>query len=106
MKALLAGLMFVCTSASAQYQNGNTLYSDLIGTTASEQMFALGYVIGITDVYIGKELCVPKDVTQGQLSEVVTNFLGGRPQLRHHPADLLVLAALGQYWACKERTKS
>ena len=106
MKKLLLGLLFMCGASQAQYQSGNALYSDLTDTSISSQMFAMGYVVGVTDAFIGKELCVPRDVTQGQLTEVVTNFLASRPQLRHHPADILILAALGQHWACKERKKS
>jgi hypothetical protein len=106
MKKLLLCLTLLCSTAQAQYQNGNNIYQDLIGTSVTQQMFALGYVIGVVDTYIGVELCVPKDVTQGQLMDVVTNFLGNRPQIRHQPADILVLVALGQHWPCKEKKKS
>ena len=106
MKKLLLGLLFMCGASQAQYQSGNALYSDLTDTSISSQMFAMGYVVGVTDAFIGKELCVPRDVTQGQLTEVVTNFLASRPQLRHHPADILILTALSQHWACKERKRS
>lgn len=104
--ALCLFIVLTMSTAQAQYQSGNALYNDLTDTSISSQMFAMGYVVGVTDAFIGKELCVPRDVTQGQLTEVVTNFLASRPQLRHHPADILILAALGLHWACKERKKS
>ena len=100
MKKFLISLLLACTTAQAQYQSGNELYSDLTHRTDAGQMFGMGYVVGVTDAFIGKELCIPKNVTQGQLVEVVTNFLASRPHIRHQPADILVLVALGQHWSC------
>jgi hypothetical protein len=106
MKNFLVSLLLVCSSAQAQYQNGNNLYSDLTSKTTVEQMFALGYIIGVTDSFIRREVCPPTDVVQGQLMEVVTNYLASRPQIRHQPADLLVVLALRQHWPCREGKKS
>ena len=106
MKNFLISLLLVCTTAQAQYQSGNELYSDLIGRTDAEQMFALGYVVGVVDAYIQKEVCVPQNVTQGQLAEVVTLFLASRPQIRHQPADVLVVLAVRQHWPCSKGSKS
>lgn len=105
MRKFLVGLMLVCSTAQAQFQTGNALYSDITSRSDAVQLFAMGYVVGVTDAFIGKELCIPKDVTQGQLVEVVTNFLASRPQIRHQPADLLVLVALSQHWACQSGRK-
>ena len=105
MKNFLISLLLVCTTAQAQYQSGNELYSDLIGRTDAEQMFALGYVVGVVDAYIQKEVCVPQSVTQGQLAEVVKQFLGSRPQIRHQPADILVVLAVRQHWPCSNGRK-
>jgi hypothetical protein len=106
MKKLLIGLLLTCTTAQAQYQNGNNLYADLTGNTITEQMFAMGYIVGVTDSFILKEVCPPRDVTQGQLLDVVTNYLASRPQIRHQPADVLVVLALRQHWPCREGRKS
>lgn len=105
MKNFLISLLLVCTIAQAQYQSGNELYNDLIGRTDAEQMFALGYVVGVVDAYIQKEVCVPQNVTQGQLSEVVKQFLASRPQIRHQPADILVVLAVRQHWPCSNGRK-
>lgn len=105
MRKFLAGLMLVCSAAQAQYQTGNNLYSDITNRSDAVQLFAMGYIVGVTDAFIGKELCVPKDVTQGQLVEVVSNFLASRPQIRHQPADILILVALSQHWACPSGRK-
>jgi hypothetical protein len=105
MKALLASLMFVCTSASAMYENGNRLLSDIEGTI-SQQMYALGYIVGAADAYGNMDLlCIPGTVTKGQLNDVVHISLKTNPSMRDLPADLLVLAALGVYWECEAKPK-
>ena len=104
ISAFLA-LTMLASTAEAQYQSGNEIYSDLTGRTDAEQMFALGYVIGVVDAYIQKEVCVPQSVTQGQLAEVVKQFLASRPQIRHQPADILVVIAVKQHWPCQNGRK-
>lgn len=105
MKKFLVSLLLVCSTAQAQFQSGNELYSDITSRSDGVQLFAMGYIVGVTDAFIGKELCIPKNVTQGQLVEVVSNFLASRPQIRHQPADILVLVALSQHWACQNGRK-
>jgi hypothetical protein len=105
MKALLAGLMFVCTSVHAGvYENGNTLLKDMNGTEMG-RMYALGYIVGAADAYGGEALCIPKTVTKGQLNDVVYRFLNNTPQNRDLPADILVLFALGEHWTCPKKEK-
>ena len=106
MKALLAGLMFVCASASAEYVDGNSLHADLTSEKANLRMYALGYIVGVSDVSLGAEiLCMPSDVTQGQIQDVVRNFLTSNPQTRNLSAYFLVQIALGKYWACPDSPK-
>jgi len=105
MKTLLAGLMFVCTSAHAMYETGNMLLRDLEGTQMG-RMYALGYVVGVADAYNDDiNLCIPDTVTKGQLSDVVFISLKTNPQLRDLPANLLVMSALGVYWDCPKKPK-
>jgi len=105
MKALLASLMFVCTSASAMYENGNKLLNDMEGTTTAK-MYALGYIVGVADAYGTADLlCIPGTVTKGQLNDVVHISLRTNPSMRDLPADLLVLSALGVYWDCPDKPK-
>ena len=105
MKALLAGLMFVCTSVTAGiYESGNTLLKDMDGTEMT-RMYAMGYIVGAADAY-NEALCIPKTVTKGQLNDVVYRFLRVTPQHRDLPADVLVLLALGEHWACPKSEKN
>ena len=105
MKKLLLGLLFVCTSANAMYENGNMLLRDLEGTS-SGQMYALGYIVGVADAYGNMDLlCIPQSITKGQLNDVVHLSLRTNPSMRDLPADLLVLAALGVHWECETKGK-
>ena len=105
MKKLLLGLMFVCTGASAMYEDGNRLLNDIEGT-AMGRMYALGYIVGAADAYGNVDLlCIPQTVTKGQLHDVVHISLKNNPSMRDLPADLLVLAALGVYWDCPNKPK-
>ena len=104
MKALLVGLMFVCTSVHAGiYENGNTLLKDMDGNDMG-RMYALGYITGAADAY-NENLCIPQTVTKGQLNDVVYRFLKINPQHRDLAADVLVLIALGEHWACPKKEK-
>jgi hypothetical protein len=104
MRALVAGLMFVCTGASAMYENGNTLLKDIEGTEMS-RMYAMGYIVGAADAYGGEALCIPQTVTKGQLNDIVHRFLRVAPQHRDLPADVLVFLALGEHWTCPKKEK-
>ena len=104
MKAFLAGLMFVCAGVHAGvYETGNTLLRDMEGAEMGK-MYALGYVAGAADAY-GGTLCIPPTVTKGQLNDVVYRFLRINPQHRDLGADVLVLLALGEHWACPKKEK-
>jgi hypothetical protein len=105
MKALLAGLMFVCASASAQYQSGNDLHKDLNDSSTQSKMYALGYIVGVTDSVLDIAVCIPAGVMQGQLQDVMKNYLHANPQNRDVAAHILVIAALGQHWPCASRRK-
>jgi len=105
MKQLLACLLFCSTAHAGIYENGNTLLKDLEGTEMG-RMYALGYIVGAADAYGGETLCIPPTVTKGQLSDVVHQFLRGKPQHRDLPADVLVLLSLGQHWACPKSEKN
>jgi hypothetical protein len=105
MKKLLLTLLFSCTTAHAEFVSGNTLYANLRGTVG-EQMYALGYIIGVTDRSMSIDVCLPGGVVQGQIQDVVTQFMASNPQMRNYSADLSVVLALREVWPCKERRKS
>ena len=105
--AMLFTLGLSTASSTTVYETGNQLLHDLKDPTGSGfgTAYALGYIVGATDAYSGEALCIPPTVTKGQLSDVVHNFLLQKPAIRNLPADVLVLMALSQHWACPKDGK-
>jgi hypothetical protein len=95
------------------YETGNHLLRDLRDATGTGfgPTYALGYIVGAADAYGGSALCIPGTVTKGQINDVVRQFLEQEPGIRDLPADILVLMALSNHWACpkgrgKEKKRS
>jgi hypothetical protein len=105
MKKLLVSLLLMSGSAQAEFLSGNKLYEDLQGNVNS-RIYALGYIIGVVDRSMNEDICLPAGVTQGQVQDVVINYMAAKPQMRNYSADLSVVLALRQHWPCRERKKS
>lgn len=60
-----------------------------------------GYVSGVFDSAVGIVLCVSGDVKNGQIQEVVGQFLETHPASRQRLAVLLATQALMQAFPCK-----
>jgi len=104
MKKLLLALAFVGSAHANVYENGNTLLREIEDTNFGK-MYALGYIVGTADTYQGNALCIPDTVTKGQLLDVTHQFLRAKPQHRDLAADVLILLALGEHWACPKNSK-
>lgn len=105
--AMLCALSLSTASSSTVYETGNHLLRDLedMNQTGFGPTYALGYIVGAADAYSGGSLCIPTSVTKGQLNDIVHAFLKQEPGIRHLPADVLVLLALGSHWACPKDQK-
>ena len=105
MKNFLISLLMVCSTAQAQFQSGNDLHKDIHDSSPQSNMYALGYIVGVTDAFIGTAICIPQGVSQGQLMDVVKNFLNRAPQARNLPANVLVMVAVEEHWPCPKGKK-
>jgi hypothetical protein len=107
LSAFLAAVILAATAtAEANYQDGNALYKDMSDRDVSSKMFSLGYIVGVADASINSDLlCIAPSVTQGQLQDVVFNFLAAHPQTRNLPAHIIVVVALGEHWSCPKTNK-
>ncbi len=104
MKRVLAALLLASTTtAHAAYYSGNELYDWLSGNAQYGTLRGLFYVAGVVDTLNDDVLCLPGNVTLGQIRDVVMFELRTNPAQRHLPADVLVRAALEPIWACKRR---
>ena len=91
--ALLAG------SAHAEFWDGNRLLDRMNGGIA-EQMQALGYVMGISDMGQDTLHCPPPNATAGQMEDIVKRYLNNNPAVRHLSADTIVNRALALVFPC------
>ena len=89
----------------AAYYDGNGLLEVCEGLVPQG---ATMYAIGIIDYAqiiafqseIASSICVPQDVTGGQVRDVVCNYLRGNPQNRHWDAAALAHNALSSAFPC------
>ena len=98
---------------STYFQNGNKLYADCTSNNRYDQAYCLGYVVGVTDLAVNlsdaaelgarpPKVCIPLGVTQGQVKDVVIDYLRRDPEHRHHvTAVVQVEIAVVDAWPCK-----
>ena len=103
MKKLLLLLAF-CTSAHAEFMDGNALYTDMRGTATSKAI-AIGYIMGVADQARGITFCPPENVTAGQLLDMVDLFLSRNPDKRHYTANSIVAIIIAETWPCKQQKR-
>jgi hypothetical protein len=107
--AAVAAVMVVSAGARADaFKTGNVLYQECAAPIgAREYANCQNYVMGVADVMAGNNAvngyaaCFPRDVTVGQIREVVTRYLANLPQSRNKGAAGLVADALAQAFPCR-----
>jgi len=120
-KFLLAALFVLLVSASAHGQRvSTTTGNDLLESCESgghseqaffNQAFCLGYITGVTDIDgvdgsafpERRRSCVPENVTNGQVKDVVVKYLKEHPEERHIQASILIVKAVAQAFPCKSK---
>jgi translation elongation factor EF-1alpha len=106
MKKILAGLLMVPCMAHAQYYTGNNLLQKMNSTETVDRMVAMGYVMGVSDVYQNTAHCSGQRVTSGQTRDVVKNYLEQNPAVRDLSADFLTMLALGLAFPCPKENNN
>ncbi len=104
MKKLIVGLLFVPAMAQAEFMSGNGLLKDMNGDVVDKSI-ALGYVMGVSDAYTNVTVCVPDNVTAGQVQDIVRRYLENNPDKRHYAADSLIRDSLEKVWPCRQQGK-
>lgn len=96
--------MVIPASAAAQYMDGNRLYGRLQAGKRSdgavEEAIAIGYVTGVADA---SPNCIPDEVTVGQLSKIILQYLEAHPEKRQLPAVTLVTTAISEKFPCAQK---
>lgn len=108
MRQLLIGLLFLLCTTHVFAMDGNKLYLALSSSSSSaDHLIAYAYIdasvssIPYLSKDIGfKEVCVSDEVTNGQIYDVVRNYLEKYPEKRHLNAYLLTIAAVSISFQC------
>lgn len=108
MGKAIALLLVLCLSvpAHAGFMTGNTLLSSMRSDELFKRAYAIGFILGVHDVYEDEVICSGANVTGGQLRDIVRKFLEENPNERDMPAHLLVMISLGKAFPCRSKSKS
>jgi hypothetical protein len=104
-KVFLVASFLVGVVSANQFWDGNKLLARMTGDY-QDQSHALGYVLGVVDTDGKRKVCAPPNVTAGQLNDIVMHQLQTRPEVRHFPADVIVLGSLARVWPCERKGSS
>jgi hypothetical protein len=114
--SLTIALALLPLASSAEFYSGNDLARLLAtdaaltargnrGTTTEghESGIAMGFVVGVHDVYRDVTVCSPPGVTVGQVLEIVRMYFRAIPHRLHETAEKLVSEALAKAFPCEQR---
>jgi hypothetical protein len=114
----------VRTGSGDTYVNGNKLLHDC-SSSATDQLYCAGYIAGASDTDMKwrilmaqiangdrnfssalSQTCITKDVTLGQVQDVVVKYLVAHPETRHYSAGYLVGLAVQEAFPCPKEPGS
>jgi len=103
IKVFLASLLLASTAAHAEFWMGNDLAKRLNGTD-SEQLLAMGYIVGVADAGQSRYFCIPDNVIVRQIVDMSRNAMRKHAAVLHElTADVVVAYELKQAWPCQSR---
>ena len=108
--AAVGALLAAPGPAWADYDihTGSWLLQKCQSSNLAEQSFCLGYIsAGFAGMQVlllvnDTDFCVPDPVTQGQMQDVVVDYLRRHPKDRHKSAVVLIGSAIADAWPCVE----
>lgn len=105
MKKYLAILLMVPCLARAEFWTGNNLYNSLTSSETADRIHAMGYVMGVFDVYINVTFCPGNQngITAGQIRDMAIAWLSVNSATRNRTAEALLNDMFKQAWPCKQR---
>jgi len=102
MKKIIASLLFVPLTATANFETGNSLLSKINSSSYGDKFLALGYIMGVFDGSHNIFHCAPDGITAGQLNDLTKQVLEASPVSRNVAADALLVYVFKQAWPCKK----
>lgn len=105
-KRLAIGLACLTVGvASAEFLSGNDLLADMKADGYARKGMALGYVTGVADALMRVVYCPPRDITAGQVHDMVRQHLDSTPSVRHQAADNIIGSFLKATWPCRNTSQ-
>ena len=95
-----------CVALPSVAQPSSILYTgqELYTKLSSDRLSAMAYIAGVADTQSGVTICIPpRQVTLGQMADMVKQTLERLPADRHLPADIFVEASLSGRWPCAKK---
>lgn len=114
---MLAASGLLCSKVAiaqtyTSFTTGNSLFDQCSATSSIAKEYCLGYIVGIADALSdvnsdggtiqGARACPPKrNLSQGQVRDVVVQWLQRNPAIRHKGASGLVATAIAEAFPCR-----
>lgn len=112
---LLLVLTMIPRPVQASFVDGNDLLQkcstrERDAAYFQNQSYCMGYIVGVSDAAeffqtapgMPQLVCLPSNVTSGQLKDVVVKYLQDNPAKRHEDAESLILTSLAINFRCKQ----
>ena len=93
----MAFLVGFTAPALAEFHSGNNIYRDSVSSESFAKVYCIAYIVGSFDQLKDSEeyKCVPKkNVSEGQIRDVVIAYLRNKPEARHFGAASLIHNAI------------
>jgi hypothetical protein len=95
----------VSLPAGAQFLSGVQLKADLdeaeAGTSFAKRTIAMGYVAGVYDLTVGREVCPDRAISAKESMGIVHRYLRAHPDRLAENAAPLAVEALREAFPCK-----
>jgi hypothetical protein len=92
--------------AEAQFLSGVQLKADLdeaeAGSSFAKRTIAMGYVAGVYDLAVGREVCPDRAVSAKESMGIVHRYLRAHPERLPENAAPLAVEALREAFPCKK----
>jgi hypothetical protein len=106
VSTITASMLFAGSAYAADMKSANVMMPhchDALSNGVGDRFAAglcIGMIVGIEYLRKGGS-CAPEGITQGQLLQVVVQYIDARPARIHEDFKLLTVEALNAAWSCK-----
>jgi hypothetical protein len=107
LAVFIVGLSCLLASeARADFTSGNELWDACQANLATEPIkktFCIAYIVGASETFrglVGGYYCLPGNVPNGQLIEIVQLYLRAHPEKRQDSAPTLIMLAFKDKFRC------